>query len=147
MTDDDNLIDKDGNVDEDELDRRIREAGLDQTPSIEKAREEAAKIDDEFDVRLRALEEKAKSHNAVRDSKAHETKRRMESDRENARGLGVGLSIAYTLIGLPMLGLIVGWFLDQRTGSTSYRSYGVLIGAIFGIVMTFVMLSRTNREP
>lgn len=145
MTDDDNLIDKEGNVDEDELDRRIRELGLDQTPSIDKAREEAAKIDEEFGERLKALEEKAKSVKEVRDNQNREKTRKLESDRETAKGLGLGLSIAYTIIGLPILGAVIGWFLDSRMGGQTFTSLGVLIGSVLGIVAAVFMISRANN--
>ena len=145
MTDDDNLIDKENNVDEDELDRRIRELGLDQTPSIDKAREEAAKIDEEFGERLKALEEKAKTVKEVRDNQNREKTRKLESDRETAKGLGLGLSIAYTIIGLPILGAVIGWFLDSRMGGQTFTSLGVLIGSVLGIVAAVFMISRANN--
>lgn len=145
MTDDDNLIDKENNVDEDELDRRIRELGLDQTPSIDKAREEAAKIDEEFGERLKALEEKAKTVKEVRDNQNREKARKLESDRETAKGLGLGLSIAYTIIGLPILGAVIGWFLDSRMGGQTFTSLGVLIGSVLGIVAAVFMISRANN--
>lgn len=145
MTDDDNLIDKESNVDEDELDRRIRALGLDQTPSIDKAREEAAKIDEEFGERLKALEEKAKTVKEVRDNQNREKARKLESDRETAKGLGLGLSIAYTIIGLPILGAVIGWFLDSRMGGQTFTSLGVLIGSVLGIVAAVFMISRANN--
>lgn len=145
MTDDNNLIDKENNVDEDELDRRIRELGLDQTPSIDKAREEAAKIDEEFGERLKALEEKAKAVKEVRDNQNREKTRKLESDRETAKGLGLGLSIAYTIIGLPILGAVIGWFLDSRMGGQTFTSLGVLIGSVLGIVAAVFMISRANN--
>lgn len=145
MTDDDNLIDKESNVDEDELDRRIRELGLDQTPSIGKAREEATKIDEEFGERLKALEEKAKTVKEVRDNQNREKARKLESDRETAKGLGLGLSIAYTIIGLPILGAVIGWFLDSRMGGQTFTSLGVLIGSVLGIVAAVFMISRANN--
>lgn len=145
MTDDDNLIDKENNVDEDELDRRIRALGLDQTPSIDKAREEAAKIDEEFGERLKALEEKAKTVKEVRDNQNREKARKLESDRETAKGLGLGLSIAYTIIGLPILGAVIGWFLDSRMGGQTFTSLGVLIGSVLGIVAAVFMISRANN--
>jgi F0F1-type ATP synthase assembly protein I len=145
MTDDDNLVDKEGNVDEDELDRRIREMGLDQSPSIEHAKEEANKIDDEFSERLRALEDKAKAHKLVRDNQKREESRKQENDRDSARGLGIGLSIAYTLIGCPILGLIIGFLLDGPTGMT-YKNWGVGLGSLLGIAMTFMLLAKANRK-
>ena len=147
MTDDDKLIDDADNVDEDELDRRIRELGLDESPSLEKARQEADKIDDDFEARLKSLEDRAKSQKLVRDNKEREVQRKQNSERDSARGLGIGLSIAYTIIGMPILGLIIGYILDGGNTSQTYKSIGVLAGAVLGIVMTFVILARANRQP
>jgi len=146
MTDDDKLIDDAGNVDEDQLDRRIRELGLDESPSIEKARQEADKIDDDFEARLKSLEDRAKSQKLVRDNKEREVQRKQNAERDSARGLGIGLSIAYTIIGMPILGLIIGYILDGGNTSQTYKSIGVLAGAVLGIVMTFVILARANRQ-
>ena len=120
MTDDDNLIDKEGKVDEDELDRRIRELGLDETPSIEQAKQEGNKIDEEFSARLKALEERAQAAKQVRDSQAAQVMRKEKNDRESAIGLGIGLTIAYTIIGMPLLGVGIGWILDKALGTTLY---------------------------
>jgi F0F1-type ATP synthase assembly protein I len=147
MTDDDNLIDPEGNVDEDELDRRVRELGLDQPPSIaEEAKLKADKIDDEFSERLRALENKARTHKIIRDNQAKETDRKMRSDAQSAKGLGVGLSVAYTIIGLPLAGVAIGWLIDQRMGTQTYRSIGVLLGSVLGIAAALAILSRANRS-
>lgn len=145
MSDDDKLIDDKGNVDEDELDRRIRAMGLDSSPVIDNAKKEAAKIDDEFEARLKELEERAKGSHQTRENKKLETNRRMASDRDSAKGLGLGLSIAYTIIGLPLLGVLIGWFMDQRVGGQTFTSIGVLVGSVLGIVGTVFMLSKANR--
>lgn len=146
MTDDDKLVDNAGNVDEEELDRRIREIGLDQTPSIDKAKEEAAKIDDEFSERLKNLENKALQHKLIRDNRTRETSRKLRDDAQSAKGLGVGLSVAYTIIGLPLLGVAIGWAIDTRMGTQTFRSLGVLLGSVLGIVGAIALLSRINRN-
>jgi F0F1-type ATP synthase assembly protein I len=145
MTDDDKLIDDQGNVDEEELERRVRELGLDASP-VEEARDKADKIDDEFAARLDALEEKAKAHRQVRDNQQREEQRRMASDRESAKGLGMGLTVAYTLIGLPLVGVLVGWLLDEP-GSNTYKGIGVVAGVALAIFMTVFLLSRADRQP
>ena len=146
MTDDDNLIDKEGKVDEDELDRRIRELGLDETPSIEQAKQEGNKIDEEFSARLKALEERAQAAKQVRDRQAAQVIRKEKNDRESAIGLGIGLTIAYTIIGMPLLGVGIGWILDKALGTTLYKGIGVVVGSAVGITAAIVMLSRANKD-
>ncbi len=102
-------------------------------------------IDAEFDERMKRLEARVQESKAVRESQQRETKRQLASDRESARGLGVGLSIAYTIIGLPLFGYAVGYFIDQSTGGESAKGIAMMIGAVAGIGMAFVILNRQNN--
>jgi len=113
---------------------------------VQAAREKNARLDDEFAGRLNALEERARQQKLLRDNQKREENRKMESSRQSARGLGVGLSIAYTLIGLPLIGVAIGWFLDSRTGGTAYKGIGAVAGTALGIVMTVLLLSRADRQ-
>lgn len=146
MTDDDKIVDNSGNVDEEELDRRIREMGLDQPSAIDIAKEKTAKIDEEFEGRLRNLEARADKAKSLRQNQTREVNRKLASDREAARGLGIGISIAYTIIGLPLFGAGVGWLVDSRLGVDFWKGIGVLIGAILGIGMAFYMINRRNNQ-
>lgn len=147
MTDDDHLIDKEGNVDEDELDRRIRALGLDETPSIEHAKQEANKIDDEFSARLKALEDRAQQQKEQRENVKREEARKSSSDAQSALGLGIGLSVAYTIIGMPLVGMGIGWFIDYKTGSNSFRTIGAVAGMALGIFAGIAIFNKSNRQP
>jgi F0F1-type ATP synthase assembly protein I len=147
MTDDDNLIDKEGEVDEDELDRRIRELGLDETPSIERAKQEGNKIDDEFSDRLKALEDKARAAKHQRHNQKREEARKSASDAQSALGLGIGLSVAYTIIGMPLVGMGIGWFIDYKIGSNSFRTIGAVAGMALGIFAGIAIFNKSNRQP
>jgi F0F1-type ATP synthase assembly protein I len=98
---------------------------------------------DDFDERLRKLEARADEIHSTRQSKRREIRRLQHSERESAIGLGTGLSIAYTLIGMPLLGAAIGWFLEQR-GLRGSMALGVLIGAVVGLFAAFMMLGRAN---
>lgn len=101
-------------------------------------------IDAEFEERMRKLEAKVQESKAVRESEQREKKRQLASDRESARGLGVGLSIAYTIIGLPLFGYGVGYLIDNATGGDAAKGIAMMIGAVAGIGMAFVILNRQN---
>jgi F0F1-type ATP synthase assembly protein I len=120
--------------------------GLDQSPTIQDAKQKGDAIDDEFSQRLHALEEKAKAQKLIRDDQKRQMERKQESDRDSARGLGIGLSIAYTLIGCPILGLIIGFLLDGPSGSMTYKNWGMGLGCLLGIMLTFFLLSKANRK-
>ena len=58
-------------------------------------------------------------------------------------GLGVGLSVSYTLIGMPVLGAVLGLILNKLTGGNAWTLIGVLGG--FGLGLFWVVLV-TNRQ-
>lgn len=99
-------------------------------------------LDEEFERRMKSLEERASAHRELRENEKREQERRTRGDRDAARGLGLGLSVAYTIIGLPVFGYGVGWLISRSTGSTTVAGFGMLIGAVLGIAVAIVMLNR-----
>lgn len=110
-----------------------------------KVESKGEQIDAEFEERMRKLEERVQESKTVREALQRETKRQLQSERESARGLGIGLSIAYTIIGLPLFGYGVGYLIDQSTGGQAAKGIAMMIGAIAGIAMAFVMLNRQEK--
>lgn len=109
---------------------------------VRQAQEEIAGIDDEFHDRLRELEGRAQAAHGGYKRKEAEKERARRSDGESSRGLGVGLSVAYTILGMPMLGAGVGWFVDKQTRMSVFLGLGTVAGAVLGVVFALVILSR-----
>ena len=86
-----------------------------------------------------------KAQGTHRVAKAQE-ENRLASDAKANKGLGVGLAIAYTLLGLPMVGLGVGYLLDRALGATAWKGVGTLVGAVAGIAFAVLMLNRENSR-
>lgn len=75
-------------------------------------------------------------------TRANESKRRLEvatkrdektlrSEQEAARGLGFGLQVAYTIIGMPLLGALIGYGIDVALKTTVWKgNVSVLFMAI-----------------
>lgn len=105
-------------------------------------------LDDEFDAKLRSIEERARTARTRKSTglKSPERDRQLESDRSAARGLGVGLSIAYTMLGLPVFGWGVGWLLDRNTDSNVFVPLFTLGGAVVGIAMAVYMVNREQNR-
>lgn len=99
-------------------------------------------LDEEFEERMKRLEERASAHRELRENEQKEQARKTRGDRDAAKGLGLGLSVAYTIIGLPVFGYGVGWLISRSTGSTTVAGFGMLIGAVVGIAVAIVMLGR-----
>jgi len=52
----------------------------------------------------------------------------------NYRGLGIGMSAAYSLIGSMIVGFGLGWLFDKAT----HNNYGIVIGSLAGSVLGIV---------
>jgi hypothetical protein len=70
--------------------------------------------------------------------------RTVRKDPANYKGLGIGISIAYVLVGSMALGWVVGWLVDRRTGGTAGQAFGALAGCVVGIGMTFWLMSKNT---
>lgn len=100
---------------------------------------------DEVEDRIRDIEQRAaaakRKHGSVRET---DQKSAMIS-KDTARGIGVGMSIAYAILGVPMVGMGIGWIFDARIGDgsgTLWRLVGFLIGAIGAIGYAIKVSSR-----
>lgn len=98
--------------------------------------------DPEFVARMKALDERSERIRQQRQEKATEKKRAIKSDQESSRGLAVGLSIAYTIMGVPVAGFLIGWLIDNQLKSEMYKGIGVMVGAVAGISMALFILKR-----
>lgn len=96
----------------------------------------------EFADRFDALDERLDRARAAEKAKEGEKRKLHESDGEAARGLGVGLSAAYAIIGCPLLGAGIGYLADQAIGGTAGVTIGTVVGAVAGMGLAIFMLNR-----
>lgn len=131
-----------------ELEDRLRAAqdGTNTQEHLQQAQEEIQKIDAGFEDRLKALEEKAQKHKTEREAKDVVKRKQMQSDGEAARGLGVGLTVAYTLFACTFLGFGLGWLLDRFTGGTSWKGLMTVAGMTLGVFMVVMITNRENNR-
>lgn len=84
-------------------------------------------------------------------TRAGESKRRLEvatkrdektlkSEQEAARGLGFGLQVAYTIIGMPLLGAAIGYGIDTATGNTIWKGNVSLLFMAIGVAWAIYIL-------
>ena len=62
---------------------------------------------------------------------------------EDSKGMGIGLSAAYGIIGLPLVGAGAGWLLDRWLHTSWCTFAGVVLGVVGGMVYA---VSLTNRR-
>ena len=108
---------------------------------------------DELAARLAAIEEKAKHLKAgsrMPDPPEWNYKRpasmRKKVEDNGYRGLAVGLSIAYSLVGCMLLGWFLGWLVDRARGggSAGGQAIGGLFGCILGMVSAIWLMNRVG---
>ncbi len=117
---------------EDEVERRTQAvanipSGLPEVPKLE-------------DIRANAWAAKEKH-----DSTKAETERKQAQDQKNARGLGVGLMVAYLIMGFPFLGIGIGWVLDAQLNANVYKGLGALIGSTVGVTVSIIYINNSNK--
>lgn len=127
----------------DELERQLFELG-EGVPSATKAQEELNQIEDEFDARMRRLQEKSTAVQQEREAQIKQEQRERASDGKAAKGLGLGLSIAYSIIGMPILGYVIGWAIDGKPGGPN-GAWPVLVGSVLGIVGAVMIMKRAEN--
>ncbi len=116
--------------------------------SSQRAKEELDALSEDFERRAEDLHDRAAdAADRYRARQRIETHRRT-SDGEAARGIGTGLSVAYTILGFPLVGFGVGWLIDRyvRHGGNSWQSALGLIGAGAGVWIAIVMVNQQNKS-
>jgi F0F1-type ATP synthase assembly protein I len=67
-------------------------------------------------------------------------------DPHNVKGLGVGMSAGYTLVGCMIMGYGIGWLIDRPSGGTAGQAFGALGGCVVGMFVTIVMITRSGKS-
>lgn len=137
-----------GSVDREQL--GASDSAASEVTSLHRNATEAAATpppDDDLEARLAQFEERARLASGKRNvqKKAIETER--STLQGDARGMGMGLTIAYIIVGTPMAGALVGWLIDMQAGSNVAKGFGTLIGAVIGIAYAVFLLNRPAPRP
>jgi F0F1-type ATP synthase assembly protein I len=132
---------------EDELEKRFRE--IEERAAALK-QEHAAKADlgDDTHAALEEIERKAAALRATQEKKTTTLSEQRRVDSESSRGLGIGMTVAYIIVGIPLAGAGLGYLIDKALKASIFMGIGTLIGAIIGISMTVVIVNReANKKP
>lgn len=70
----------------------------------------------------------------------------MKQAPNDYKSLGVGMTIAYSLVGSMAVGFGLGWVIDHFAKTTIFAALGGMVGALFGIYVTFVLTQRANLD-
>jgi F0F1-type ATP synthase assembly protein I len=106
-------------------------------PSVvtDRAKETANQAFEDLDAQLQSIQSSAARGRASLDKAQpgpDSPSRTGMTDPETARGLGVGLTIAYAILGMPLVMFGLGWLIDQAFKTTLWQSLLGLIGFFMG---------------
>lgn len=65
---------------------------------------------------------------------------------DTGKSLGMGLTIAYTIIGMPLAGFFIGLLIDSRVGGDHWRTWLAAGGSIFGLAGAVLLLQRSSKK-
>ena len=119
----------------------------DQTPEeiADEARRKIDEADAEFADRLKSLEDRAAQSKSRRETQAKQKAREDKSSAEAAKGLGVGLTVAYAILGMPLAGLGIGWLIEKMGGPAGWQSGLIVLGAVLGGVFAILVVNKTQN--
>ncbi len=103
-------------------------------------------IDDDTDAKIARIELRARAARTRGNSSGAMPKQGGQKDRDAYRGVGVGLTVAYTIIGVPLLGAAVGFLIDQSRGTSQWTGICTVAGAFLGVGFALFTLNRTNMD-
>ena len=117
----------------------------------DRARSRADDLDREFSERINSLDARMNAGRARHEASRIKAQRESMSDPESARGLGVGLTVAYAIIGTPILLFLVGIGVDKLVGVPADApmkwSAGLgLLGMIVGVTFAIMVANRAANN-
>ena len=63
------------------------------------------------------------------------------------RGLGFGLTIAYTMVGPLLVGYGAGYLIDKKQGDgNTWQTWLTILGMVLGFIGAIVLLTRANES-
>lgn len=68
-------------------------------------------------------------------------------EENNYLGMGIGISIAYTLVGCTLAGWGIGKLIDMPSGGYLGQAIGTLVGAVVGLAAAIFTIVRAQNKP
>ena len=101
---------------------------------------------DEFDASLKRLEAQVGQGKNRRAAEAKAIADERAARGRDAKGMGVGLTLAYVIVGVPLVGAFFGWLLDMALNTNIMKGLGALTGAVVGLGIAVVMMNKATSN-
>lgn len=99
----------------------------------------------EVDAQFESIEKRASAARVSHSKAKNSEPSRIDSDRRASRGLGIGMAMAYTMIGLPLLGIVLGFLLNKVVPGP-WIVIGVVGGFILGVAFALFLGNRERNN-
>ena len=119
--------------------------GKDDSSNEKELDEEELKLR-EIDERLGALRGKLPDPPEW-DYKRPKSSTKNKVEENNYLGMGVGISVAYTMVGCTLAGWGIGKLIDLRSGGFLGQAIGTLVGAVIGLVAAIITIIKAQNKP
>ncbi len=131
--------------DPDEIDRRVRKLlGEDGEEEPDEPAPPKPTVHDEFQARLEEMEARAKQVKESAEKRAEPTSSPIIG-QDMAQRTGIGLQIGYVVIGFPITGFAIGYYIDRSQHTEIAKGICVLIGATIGVTLAIVMATKAVK--
>lgn len=77
----------------------------------------------------------------------YQRKKTPKEDMSHYRGIGVGLSVAYTMLGCVLAGWGLGKLIDLGFHSVLFQAVGTLVGGIGALVSAIYIITKHGDQP
>ncbi len=101
---------------------------------------------DDLDAKLLSLKERATTAKAKHDKATKLDPKEIASSSSNARASGLGLMVAYMIMGFPFAGAGIGWLVDRFSGTKAYTGIGLMLGFVVGLAVTVGMVNKNAKN-
>ncbi len=116
--------------------------------AVRRAEEEADDLHNHMEDRLAAIEKRAKSakESFVKSGvKAEHRVGSMGAEPGGQRGLGIGMAVAMSILGLPVAGFFIGLMIEMNGGSDQFKVWFGLGGAVIGMAHGAWLAQKMNK--
>lgn len=100
------------------------------------------KEDQELEEKLREIEARAAKGRASHRLAKPEYEQNVKGTQSSYKGLGLGLMMAYGLIGFPIVCYGIGWWIDQQVGGTLASALLTVFGMVCAVAWVVIIAAK-----
>ena len=100
----------------------------------------------DLDARMKRISANAQSIHGKQQQNREDIEKTRKTEQGDAQSLGMGLQIAYAIVGFPLLGLGAGALGDKLLGTGYLKGVIGMIGCILAVVSAMILIKQANSS-